>query len=119
MVRLTFPPPVDFQRLLLDLRQLGHSDRAIATAAGISRGAVNDYARRVAKPSYRSGEALISVWCQRTSRSRDEVPHQVAASLSASKVAREDRGPADVFSSGSTGSAAAALFSVCRAWGRS
>lgn len=119
MLRLTFPPPVDFQRLLLDLQGLGLTGPQIQAASGVRRGAIGSYKSGECRPSFSKGEALIRVWCQRMGRSRDEVPRLAEQTISAAKIEREDRGPADAFAVASTDEAAASIFDVVRGWKKS
>lgn len=115
MARLIFRPPVDFQRLLLDLQGLGMTGPQIQRASGLRRGALGAYKAGHSRPSYSKGEALIRVWCLRTGRARDQVPRRASEAVSAAKVVREDRGPADKLA-GSTAGAANLLNAITQAW---
>lgn len=116
MIRITFPPPVDFRRLVLDLQGLGMRGPDIQTASGLTRGAIGNYKTRNARPSFEKGEALIRVWCQRTGRARDELPRMAEPTISAAKVEREERGPADKLA-GSTATVAAGLLgAITQSW---
>lgn len=116
MPRLTFPPPVDFQRLLLDLQGLGMTGPEIQQASGLRRGALGAYKSGQSRPSYGKGEALILVWCRRTGRSRDQVPRRDAETLSAAKVERDERRPTDKLSGSTAPNAAGLLNAITRGW---
>lgn len=66
MVRISFPPPVDFQRLLFDLQGLRMTGPEIQAASGVRRGAISADKSGACHPSFQKGEALIAVWCRRT-----------------------------------------------------
>lgn len=116
MVRLTFPPPVDFQRLLLDLQHLGMKGPEIQAASGIRRGALGEYKTAACRPPYDKGEALIRVWCLRTGRARDQVPRRTSETVSAAKVVRDGRGPIDALAGSTATNAAKAIAGVARLW---
>ncbi|PZQ77784.1 MAG: hypothetical protein DI563_02565 [Variovorax paradoxus] len=116
MIRITFPPPVDFQRLLLDLQGLGMRGPDIQSASGLRRGAIGAYKAGQCNPSYDKGEALIRVWCQRTGRGRDQLPRMDERTISAAKVEREERGPTDKLSGATASSAAGLLGAITRGW---
>jgi len=117
MARLAFPPPVDFVELLLDLRRAGMSGRQVCKASGLTRGAIGEYRRGRCRPAFGKGEALIELWCSRTGRTRNEVPRLVGDALSASKVARQERGTTDCFTSPGSIQASRELAAITRAWG--
>jgi hypothetical protein len=117
MVRLTFPPPVDFAALLMDLRRTGMSGRDICAKAGLTRGAVGEYQVGRCQPTHGRSERLVALWCARMGRTRAEVPQLATATLSAAKVAREDRGPADKFAVADSAHAARDLFAITLVWG--
>lgn len=88
----------------------------IQAASGVRRGAIGAYKSGACHPSFQKGEALIAVWCRRTGKSRDDVPRVPAETISAAKIAREDRGPTDAFASRATAAAVRDVSNVTRAW---
>lgn len=116
MPRITFPPPVDFQRLLLDLQGLGMTGPEIQAASGIKRGALGEYKIRGCRPPYDKGEALIRVWCQRTGRAREQLPRLAERTISAAKVERDERGHPDKLAGSTAPNTAGLLNAITRGW---
>ena len=101
----------------MDLRRTGMTGKEICAKAGLTRGAVGEYQVGRCRPTHGRGERLVALWCARTGRARAEVPQLATATLSAAKVAREDRGPADKFAAPDSAHAARDLFAITQAWG--
>jgi len=117
MVRLTFLPPVDFAKIVLDLRRTGMSGKHICASTGLTRGAIGEYCVGRSHPSHVRGEQLIALWCARTGSTRAEIPRLSDRALSAAKVAREVRGPFGKLAAANSAHAARDLFAVTQAWG--
>ena len=59
--------PIDWFRIIADLKLLGWSHGSIAFAIGAGRASsVSDYARGVTEPRYENGEKIIELWRRET-----------------------------------------------------
>lgn len=59
--------PVDWFRVIADLKLLGWSHDGIAIAIGAGRASsVSDYARGATEPRYENGEKIIELWRRET-----------------------------------------------------
>lgn len=87
MNRLPRSLPVSWWHVIVSLERHGYTNGAIAAAIGSSRGAVQDWKNRGARPRHDDGENLIDLWITVTGNSREAVPRQQGY-LSAAKVSR-------------------------------
>jgi len=72
MIRIARQPPVDWFRILADLRRAGYTQCTAAKALHVPRSRVRDWAAGMS-PRYEDGRALIFLWriaCLRMSENR-------------------------------------------------
>lgn len=61
--------PVDWFRIIADLKLLGWSHGGIAAEIGVGcTSTISDYARGVTSPRYENGEKLIDLWRMQTNK---------------------------------------------------
>jgi len=58
-------PPVDWERIVLDLRGAGLTLDDIARTVGRDKATVHGWQSRGAEPRHSDGEALLALWAQR------------------------------------------------------
>lgn len=72
---MTKAQPVDWFRIVADLKRLGLSARDVERRTGIPKSTLISWTGALAsEPRHQSGEALIALWVQVTGLSRDHLP---------------------------------------------
>jgi hypothetical protein len=61
---------------VFDLLRAGYTVVSIATVARVSKSTVKDWKQNYNGPRYEAGDALVSLWCEVTGKSRESV-HRV------------------------------------------
>ena len=61
MIRIARQPPVDWFRILAELRRAGHTQHIVAKALQVPRSRVRDWGAGMS-PRYEDGRALIMLW---------------------------------------------------------
>lgn len=60
--------PVDWFRIIADLKLLGLSHHKVALAIDVHTSSIGDYARGATSPNYDNGEKLIGLWRRETNK---------------------------------------------------
>ena len=68
------PGGVDWSSMIFDLLRNGHDVVTIATATRSAKSTVKDWKQNTNAPRFEAGDALVSLWCEVTGKSRDSVP---------------------------------------------
>lgn len=66
--------PVDWFRVLADLKERGWSLQAISVVTGIPLTTLADYRNAGAQPRHSAGESLTVLWCGAMGRTRHDIP---------------------------------------------
>lgn len=67
-------PPVDWPRLILEVRRAGYTMSEMGFWTGIPKSSLSGYLTLDAEPNYRYGASLIRFWAQVTGNPADAVP---------------------------------------------
>lgn len=73
---MTQHDPIDWFRVLADLKRAGLSLETIAGKVGVSKSAVVGWKNLFAEPKHGDGERLIWLWMAYTDRLRAELPRE-------------------------------------------
>ncbi len=84
--------PVDWFRVLVDLKRAGFSTYGISQETGIPKATIQGY-KAGAEPSHENGEKLVALWCTATANSRETVHHldRYSACISLTKPRANER----------------------------
>lgn len=64
---------IDWFRLLVQLKEQGHSLGAVSQITNIPKSTLNDY-KQGAEPRHSHGERLLAFWARATGQGRDQAP---------------------------------------------
>lgn len=90
MISLSKTLPVSWWHIVVDLERHGHAHAAIAEAIGSTRGAVENWKNREARPSHHHGERLIDLWKGVTEKGHEDLPRRPGI-VSAAKISQPAR----------------------------
>lgn len=77
---------VSWWHVIVTLERHGYTHPAIASAIGSSRGTVEGWKNKQARPRHEDGERLLALWRIVTGKTRDDVPVMTSDILSAAQV---------------------------------
>lgn len=72
---------VDWREVIFDLKRLEMKNNEIVSALGgyISEPQIRAYAEEISSPGHFRGELLLSLWIQKTRRTREDAPMRPAS----------------------------------------
>ncbi len=76
-VKVPVLSPIDWFQILLDIQRRGYTLQTLAAAVDIPRTTLIGWRDLDATPRHPDGERVISLWCQVTAQTRDEIPRRM------------------------------------------
>lgn len=68
--------PIDWERVMIDIRRAGFGDQQLADRTGIARTTLHGYRALGAEPGYTNGTVLLRLWCECRNRPQSAAPRK-------------------------------------------